>query len=46
MLLKILGYRKRVCRKEWMTSEILDMMEERLAKRNIPKYNQIPEHMS
>jgi len=33
---KTLGYRKKVLRKEWMTSEIFDMMEERsLAEENI-----------
>jgi hypothetical protein len=33
---KVLGYKTKVSRKEWMTSEILDMTEERrLAKGNI-----------
>jgi len=42
---KILGYRKRVPKKEWMT-EILNMMEERrLAKRNMQKYNQIHQNI-
>lgn len=38
---EILGYKKRESKKEWMMSEILDMMEERrLAKGNAQKYNQ------
>lgn len=39
---KILGYKKREPKKEWITTEILDMMEERrLAKGNTQKYNLI-----
>jgi hypothetical protein len=39
---KVLEYRKKVLKKEWITLEILDMMEERsLAKGNIQKYNHI-----
>jgi hypothetical protein len=39
---EILGYRKKVPRKDWMTSEILDMIEKRrLAKRNITIYIEI-----
>jgi hypothetical protein len=42
---RVLRYRKRISKKEWMTSEILDMIEKRkkkernVAKRNIQKYN-------
>jgi len=46
---KILGYRKRMPKKEWMTSKILDMMEERrLKKTNIQLYNKTntPEYTS
>jgi len=44
---EILAYKKRVHRKEWMTSEILYMIKERrLAKRKIQKYNQIQEYMT
>lgn len=39
---KVLGYKKKQAKKEWMTEEILDMMEKRrLAKRNTQKYNEI-----
>jgi hypothetical protein len=38
---KMLKYRKRVFKREWKTSEILNMIEEsRLAKRNTQIYNQ------
>jgi len=35
---KVLRYRKKKFRKEWMTSEILDMKERRFTKGNIQKY--------
>jgi hypothetical protein len=39
---KVVEYRKKITKKEWMVSEILNMMEERrLAKENMKKYNQI-----